>query len=182
MDWSAGAAALLYGAASNLDTLILALSWGGRGGRRSPGQWGVIAGVTTGVTWCALSLGGAAAALTAAGRMLGAVVLVGLGLWTLLDWLRRLDPPEAAPPPPSGLRGCLPLAAALAVNNGGMGLAAGAAGLSPLWAAAVNLAVTLLSLATGCALGRRAAGTGRHRWALPLSGALLVVLGAMELL
>ena len=113
MDWSAGAAALLYGAASNLDTLILALSWGGRGGRLSPGQWGVIAGVTTGVTWCALSLGGAAAALTAAGRMLGAVVLVGLGLWTLLDWLRRLDQPEAAPPPPSGLRGCLPLAAAL---------------------------------------------------------------------
>ena len=87
MDWSAGAAALLYGAASNLDTLILALSWGGRGGRLSPGQWGVIAGVTTGVTWCALSLGGAAAALTAAGRMLGAVVLVGLrlGLKELFD-------------------------------------------------------------------------------------------------
>lgn len=182
MDWTSAAAALIFGAAANLDTFILALAWGTRGGRLSPGQGAVIGGVTTAVTWCALALGRVAAALTAAAAVLGPVVLVVLGFWTLLDWLRRLGQTETPPPPPAGLRGCLPLAAALAVNNAGMGMAAGAAGLSPLWASAINLGVTLLALLAGCSLGRRAAGHGWHRWALPLSGALLVVLGALEML
>ncbi len=171
---------LIFGTASNLDTLILALAWGLRGGRLTAGQGAVIGAVTTAVTWCALALGRTAAGLTAAAALLGPVVLVVLGLWTLLDWLRRLDQPEQVPPPPRGLRGCLPLAAALVVNNGGMGVAAGAAGLPPLGASAVNLAVTLLALAGGCALGRRARGGWWDRAALPLSGALLVVLGLLE--
>lgn len=171
---------LIFGAASNLDTLILALGWGLRGGRLTPGQGAVIGAVTTAVTWCALALGQTAAGLTAAAALLGPVVLVVMGLWTLLDWLRRLDQPEQMPAPPRGLRGCLPLAAALAVNNGGIGVAAGAAGLPPVEASAVNLLVTLLALTVGCALGRRAQGGWWGKAALPLSGALLVVLGLLE--
>lgn len=173
--------ALIFGTASNLDTLILALTWGLRGGRLTPGQGAVIGGVTTAVTWCALTVGALAGSLTRGAALLGPVLLVGMGLWTLLDWLRRLGEQEQAPPPPEGLRSCLPLAGALAVNNAGMGVAAGASGLSPLWASAVNLAVTLLALVLGSALGRRAEGRGWSRYALPLSGLLLVVLGLMEM-
>ena len=74
----------------------------------------------------------------------------------------------------------LALAAALAVNNAGAGMAAGAAGLSVPAAAGSNFLVTLLSLP----LGRRLGGIG-GRWkalALPLSGVMLVALGAWEVL
>jgi putative Mn2+ efflux pump MntP len=174
--------ALLFGAASNLDTLILALTWGLRGGRLTPAQGAVIGGVTTVVTWCALAVGALAGALAQGAALLGPLLLTGLGLWTLLDWLRQLGQPDrAAPPPPEGLAGCLPLAGALAVNNAGMGVAAGVSGLSPLGTAGVNLGMTLLALALGYGLGRRAAGARWSRLALPLSGVLLVLLGLLEM-
>ena len=71
------------------------------------------------------------------------------------------------------------LGAALAVNNAGIGLAAGITGLSPVLAAVCNFILTLLALRLGQVLGRRLT-----RWsalALPLSGALLVALGLWQL-
>ncbi len=175
------ASALIFGAASNLDTLILALAWGLRGGRLTLGQGAVIGSVTTAITWCALTLGVLAGTLEQGIAMVGPLVLVAMGLWTLLDWLRHLGQAEPAPPPPEGLKGCLPLAGALAVNNAGIGVAAGAAGLSPLWASLMNLGITLAALVLGCGLGRRAEGAGWERLALPLSGILLILLGILEL-
>ena len=175
--------ALIFGAASNLDTLLLALAWGLRGTRLSPAQGAVITLVTTAVTWLALTLGRAASSLFPpdAVQPLGALVLVAMGLWVLLDWLRRPGRREAEPPRPSSALSCVPLAAAPAVNNGGIGAAAGVAGLSPLWAALVNLAVTFLCLWLGERLGRRARGSWLEGFALPASGLLLVVLGGLEL-
>lgn len=101
--------------------------------------------------------------------------MAGLGLWYLLDALRgKNDPPQEA------TRGWLALSAALAVNNAGVGVAAGVTGLSPLVASGCNFAMTLLSLWLGRLLGRRL-----NRWsrlALPLSGLLLVGLGAWQLI
>ena len=77
-------------------------------------------------------------------------------------------------------RGWLALSGALAVNNAGVGIAAGVTGLSPVLASSWNFVVTLLSLQMGRRLGRRLS-----RWsklALPLSGALLVLLGAAQLI
>ena len=173
--------ALLFGAASNLDTLILALAWGMRGGRLTLGQGAVIGGVTTAVTWCALTVGALAGRMAQAAALLGPLLLVGLGLWTLLDWLRGLGQQSETPSPPEGLWSCLPLAGALAVNNAGMGVAAGAAGLAPLWVSLVNLWITVLALVLGCALGRRAEGESWGRYALPLTGVLLMILGLLEM-
>ena len=74
------------------------------------------------------------------------------------------------------------LAAALAVNNAGMGVAAGVSGVSPGWAALANLVCTLAALPLGRALGDGLAGRLLGRFALPLSGGLLVVLGVWEIL
>lgn len=64
----------------------------------------MLSAVTTLVTWLSLVLGDIAAlVLTArAGARLGGVVLVGIGLWFVLDWLRRAggggEPGGGAPP------------------------------------------------------------------------------------
>ena len=86
-----GLAVLLFVAACNLDTLILAMGYGVKGIRLSAGRRLVLSAVTTLVTWLSLVLGDIAAlVLTArAGARLGGVVLVGIGLWFVLDWLRR---------------------------------------------------------------------------------------------
>ena len=174
----------LFGLASNLDTWILALAWGLKGVRLQVGEWLVISSVTTGATWLALMLGAAAEGLFApdTAGMLGALVLGAMGLWTVLDWLQSLGRTEDIPSSPESALSCVPLAAALAVNNSGMGVAAGVAGLAPLPVALVNLAITLLALWTGLAMGRRAEGTWLGRYGMPLSGLLLVLLGAVELL
>ena len=174
-------AAAVFAAACNLDTVLLAMGWAARGVRPGWGQRLVIAGVTTLVTWLSLVLGAQA---SAAGMLpaLGGLVLVAMGLWCVLDWLRAGGRGEAVPAAGGSLWDCLALAAALAVNNAGMGAAAGVSGVSPLWAAGANLACTLAALPLGRALGDSLAGKLLGRFALPLSGLLLAGLGAWELL
>ena len=178
-------AAFVFALACNLDTVLLAVGCSIRGTRVSPGGTLVIALVTTGVTWLSLALGDTAARLLspAASQMLGGLTLVGMGLWFVLDWMRHLGQEEVPAPDASrDLWGCVALAAALAVNNAGVGVAAGVAGVDIPAAAAANFAVTLLALPLGGILGRRLAGRWLGRWALPITGLLLVVLGLWEVL
>ena len=110
------------------------------------------------------------------------LVLVGIGAWFVLDWLRRLGPAGEAEGEnrAATLWGCVSLAAALAVNNAGIGVAAGVSGIAPGWAALANFLVTLAALPLGRALGDKLAGRLLGKYALPLSGALLVLLGIWE--
>ena len=182
---SALTAAALFAAACNLDTVLLSAGFAARGVvlRREYGL--AIAALTTLITWVSLALGAGAAALLGGrpAQVLGGLVLAGMGAWFVLDWLRRPGPPpegaeeaEAA----AGLRGCVALAAALAVNNAGAGVAAGVSGISPGLAAAANLLATLGALPLGRTLGSRLAGRLLGKYALPLTGGLLILLGLWE--
>lgn len=151
MNWlSALTAAALFAAACNLDTVLLSAGFAARGVVLRRGYGLVIAALTTLITWLSLALGAGAAALLGGrtAQVLGGLVLAGMGAWFLLDWLRRPGPPpegaeEAEEAEAAGLRGCVALAAALAVNNAGAGAAAGVSGISPGLAAAANLLATL---------------------------------------
>ena len=188
MDWfSALAAAALFAAACNLDTVLLSAGFAARGVVLRRGYGLVIAALTTLITWLSLALGAGAAALLGGrtAQVLGGLVLAGMGAWFLLDWLRRPGPPpegaeEAEEAEAAGLRGCVALAAALAVNNAGAGAAAGVSGISPGLAAAANLLVTLGALPLGRMLGSRLAGRLLGKYALPLTGGLLILLGLWE--
>ena len=181
---SALTAALCFALACNLDTVLLAAACGSRGTAIPPGPSLVLAGVTTMITAVSLVLGDAVSGAFPAGtaERLGAVSLVCIGGWFLLDGMRTRDKDPGAERAAPGIAGWISLAAALAVNNAGAGMAAGAAGLSPAAAAAGNFAVTLAALPLGQRLGMGAAGRRLGQYAQPLSGALLAVLGAWRLL
>lgn len=172
-------AILVFTMACNLDTILLSMGHAARGLTVSPGGCLILGGVTTVVTWLSLALGASAGRFLPAGLadMLGGLVLLAIGLWFLLDWLR--SPVEGAEPLPP-VRAWVPLAAALAVNNAGAGVAAGISGLSPLGAAVCNFGVTLLFIPLGGWLGAGPAGRLLGKYALPLSGLLLVLLGCAE--
>ena len=188
MNWlSALTAAALFAAACNLDTVLLSAGFAARGVVLRRGYGLVIAALTTLITWLSLALGAGAAALLGGrtAQVLGGLVLAGIGAWFLLDWLRRPGPPpegaeEAEEAEAAGLRGCVALAAALAVNNAGAGAAAGVSGISPGLAAAANLLATLGALPLGRTLGSRLAGRLLGKYALPLTGGLLILLGLWE--
>ena len=178
-------AAFIFALACNLDTVLLAMGYAVRGTHIPRGGVLVIALVTTAVTGLSLALGSMAARLfsPSTAQVLGGLALVGIGLWFLLDCLRQLGREDVQAPPVSrGIWGCVALSAALAVNNAGVGVAAGVAGLNVPAATAVNFAVTLLALPLGWALGRRLASRWLGGLALPLTGFLLVMLGFVEIL
>ncbi len=170
-------AGVLFSLACNLDTVLAAMGHGARGCGLDSRSALLVAAATTAVTFLSLALGAMGAALLPPqlSERLGGLALTALGLWYLLDALRgRGGSPSAES------KGALALSAALAVNNAGVGVAAGVTGLSPLLASGCNFAATLAALWLGRRLGRSLA-----RWsalALPLSGALLVVLGVWQLL
>lgn len=175
--YSALAAGLIFALACNLDTVLAAVSQGAGGGRL--GLWEVltVASVTTAVTFLSLTLGSLGAALLPRGlaERLGGLALIALGLWYLLDALRGKDSDPGGPD-----RGWMALSAALAVNNAGVGVAAGVTGLSPVLASGCNFVVTILALLLGGQLGKKLS-----RWsalALPVSGAMLAALGLWQIL
>ena len=171
---SALTAGWVFALACNLDTVLASVGQGARGEELSPSKALAVAGLTTRVTFLSLRLGAVGATFlpeSLAGRR-GGLALTALGLWYLLDTLRGKG--EA---PPQG-KSWVALSAALAVNNAGVGVAAGVTGLSPVVASGCNFLATLLALWLGRALGRRLA-----RWsllALPVSGLLLVLLGLWQ--
>lgn len=176
--FSALGAAFLFALACNLDTVLAAVGQGAGGKTLCLREALAVSLTTTAVTFLSLTLGAAGAALLphALAERLGGLALTALGLWYLLDFLRG----KGDPLPNQGKTGWLPLSAALAVNNAGVGVAAGVTGLSPLLATGCNFAVTLFSLLLGRTLGRKLS-----RWstlALPISGVMLVGLGLWQLL
>ena len=174
---SALCAGVIFALACNLDTVLAAMGQGAGGGSLGLREILTAAAVTTAVTFLSLTLGAMGAALLPQGlaERLGSLALTALGLWYILDALRGKS---SQPGEPS--RGWLALSAALAVNNAGVGIAAGVTGLSPLLASGCNFAVTILFLLLGRQLGKKLA-----HWstlALPASGAMLVALGIWQLL
>lgn len=176
--FSALGAAILFALACNLDTVLAAVGQGA--GRGLDGRSALtVAAVTTAVTFLSLALGSLGAALLSAGlsERLGGLALAGLGLWYILDALRGKGAAESGQ---SQSRGWVALSAALAVNNAGVGVAAGVTGLSPLLASGCNFFMTLLCLWLGRRLGK--ALSAWSRWALPASGWMLVALGLWQLI
>ena len=163
MEWlSLLLTAVLFAAACNLDTVILSMGYAVKGVRVSLSHSLIIAALTTLITWASLLLGAGAARVLRGPlpNLLGGLVLAGIGAWFVLDWLRRLGPAGEAEGEnrAATLWGCVSLAAALAVNNAGIGVAAGVSGIAPGWAALANFLVTLAALPLGRALGDKLAG------------------------
>ena len=172
MEWlSLLLTAVLFAAACNLDTVILSMGYAVKGVRVSLSHSLIIAALTTLITWASLLLGAGAARVLSGPlpNLLGGLVLVGIGAWFVLDWLRRLGPAGEAEGEnrAATLWGCVSLAAAVS-------------GIAPGWAALANFLVTLAALPLGRALGDKLAGRLLGKYALPLSGALLVLLGIWE--
>lgn len=172
---------LLLVAAANTDTFFLAAGWSLRGRRLTHIASLTIASVTSIITAFSLGAGCWTAGLLTetAAKITSAILIAAIGLWLLIQRPDGCPEPEK---PQAARCDLLLLAILLAINNIGMGLAAGLAGMSPLAAGILNFAISLLALYGGNALGCRCRNGRLSEWADRISGGLLLLLGAVELI
>lgn len=169
---------------ANLDTFLLAAIWRASGRQVTVGEGIILTLATSAMTGLSLllGLGGGTLWNIAVTKRLSTLILVAMGIWMLLDWLRQLDREETAALAPKDRRGfsaCLLMGVALGANNSGLGLAAGLAGIAPLDAVVGNGLVTVAALALGQLLGGRWLGRALKACNMPVSAALLILLGAL---
>lgn len=175
---------LLLSLSANLDTLVVAASYGLRGRRVTPLNGLLIALITTLATFLALAAGWvlAGALPQALPDLIGGVLLMMMGAWTVVTELFPQRGADTEQEPAGREARPVSLALALAVNNLGIGAAAGIARVSVLWMALFTFGFTLLFLWLGCWVGRRLGGRFSNRLASLCAGLLLLGLGFLQTL
>lgn len=185
---------VLFCLSANLDTLVIAVSYGMRRMKIPLRSNAVISLITALGTLAAMLCGRLLSHVfppSVAARM-GGIVLIFLGLWFLLDEGKkileahffRINQAETPPGLPTGgilnVKQAVPLAAALTVNNLGMGVAASIAEISVLYTSVASFAFTALFLLLGSWLGQRKIFRRLGCAASLCSALLLMALGVYE--
>ena len=195
-------ASLLFGISASLDALLVGVCYGIKGIRIRLWQNLVISLVTLLGTCLSVGLGCRLAAFLPdfIGDSIGSIILILLGLYYMVKWgivslrsCKKKAPPcsleeqEEPDPPPEKIFPQLKitevftLSLTLSLNNLSAGLSASLAGLTLLPAAVSTLACSVLFLFTGNRLGGNPLLQMTGRIADPLSGALLMGLGIIQL-
>lgn len=176
----------LFAASANLDSLVVGLSYGVRRtilGRRACFLMSAIAFLGT---FFSILLGEGLGRLIpwALANALGGLVILGIGLWGLLNWWKNRAPSEAPAVPPVSSLSLFQagvLGAALAVNNIALGVGAGMSGLGPLPSASGSMLFSLVFLWGGNRLGCCRLTDRIGRMAEPAASLLMLALGCCEL-
>ena len=170
---------VLFALSANIDTLIVGISYGIK----------TFAGTIFSI-YMGLQLTLFIPASVA--QRIGCIVLIVLGLYYTVksmieyrqgklppdDW----DNPEAEPPDKTiTLREAVLIACALTVNNMGMGIGASISGMKLIPTSIATLLICMVFLYTGNKIGRIGVSGVLKRWAGPVSGVILIVLGLYEM-
>ncbi|MGN0167112.1 MAG: manganese efflux pump [Acetatifactor sp.] len=188
---------LLFGISSSLDALLVGISLGLRKIRIRFWQNLFISLVTLSGTCLSVGLGGKLTPLLPDPLAVyaGSLVLILLGVYYITKWILKLlqqhrentsgnemtQASHAGKPPSLHIAEVFTLSFTLSVNNMGMGLAASIAGLPLLPAAAATALCSILFLFLGNRLGKSHLLLFIGDLADPISGALLIGLGLLQL-
>ncbi|MCB6202445.1 manganese efflux pump [Extibacter muris] len=186
---------ILFALSANIDTLIVGISYGIKKERVPFAENIVISLITFAGTIFSIYMG---LQLTlfipaSAAQKIGCIVLIILGLYYTVksiieyrqgklppdDW----DNPEAEPPDKTiSLKEAILIACALTVNNMGMGIGASISGMKLIPTSIATLLICMVFLHAGNKIGRIGVSGALKRWAGPVSGMILIVLGLYEML
>ncbi len=182
---------LMFGVSASLDALLVGISLGLRGVQIRLRENLLISLITLSGTYLSVSLGQQITPLLPSplGGCAGSLILMLLGIYYIIKWILDLlrGPQEsdlASSGKPAGklsLPQLLALSLTLSVNNIGIGLSASMAGLPLLPASISTFACSLLFLFSGNRLGKSRLLRLAGDMADPLSGALLIALGMVQL-
>ncbi|MDR1558143.1 MAG: manganese efflux pump [Clostridiales bacterium] len=183
---------VLCAVSANLDTLAVSAAFGVKKVKISFPAAIAISVISTFGTWISMSLG---VLLTdrinsAIMNWTGAIVLMGMGVWFIINGIREagghdstpamLSHPETADSDHSGsidLKESVALASAMTVNNLAVGAAAGVAGLDVRITIAFTFLATLLCMKLGVEIGGKFLARWLGKYASLISGCLIFLIG-----
>ena len=182
----------LCAVSANLDTLTVSIAFGMKKVKISFPAAITISLISTFGTWISMLLGALftnyfnSAILTWA----GAIVLMGMGVWFIITGIREiigydsapamLSHPETADSDHSGrieIKESIALAFALTVNNLGVGVAAGVAGLNITITTVFTFLATFFAMWLGSAFGKGVIARWLGKYASFLSGCVIFLVG-----
>lgn len=190
MDWLLPA--LVFALSANLDSFVVGVTYGLRQVRIGWLPNTIISGIAFACTGASLLVGRWLSTALPFGftGQLGGIVLTAIGVYYFVRWIwRRLRParptgPDQPERPGAGTikpAEAVVLGFALTINNAGLGLGAGLANLNLIASEVLTTVFSVLSLVVGSALGRRRLAHWFGRWAEPIAGAVIVLVGLYEL-
>ena len=172
--------ALLLGISTNLDNLFIGLSFGFQN-RRIPRLANVVIGLLSAAATCLFCY--IASLLAALGRLpniIGGILIILIGLYTILPHRAREE--QACAAADFSRRETLVLGCCLAINCVPVALGAGLTGISPLTAALSVGGISVLSVALGNRLGLAATTIRLNPRLLSIAGGIIrFLLGLTEL-
>jgi len=183
--------ALVFALSANLDSFVVGITYGMRKIRIGWVSNVIISGIALGCTGASLLLGQWVSTLLpySLTDKLGGLVLAGIGLYYCVKWIwRRFHPlpatgSEKYDKNASGViepGEAVVLGFALTINNVGLGLGAGLAKLNLIASGLLTTLFSVLSLIIGSALGRRQLAHRLGRFAEPIAGLVILLLGLYE--
>ncbi|MCU6795004.1 sporulation membrane protein YtaF [Paenibacillus sp. WQ 127069] len=189
--------------ASNLDNLGIGISFGIRSTRIPALSNGIIAVITMLGTYVSVTLGEYMTAYMPgfAANLLGAFMILFIGVWGIVSSRRRAQAPEPSAAGGHSLidvihqpatadvdlnkviswKEALTLGLALALNNMATGFGAGATGVSPLWTTVAAGLFSIVFISCGTRIGLMAAKTWVSQYADLIGGILLILIGIYEM-
>ena len=173
--------ALLLSVSANLDNLFLGMSFGLQN-RRITAACNLLIGFLSALaTFVCCAFAALFAHYGRAAGLVGGVLIIALGIHSLAA--RDANAPETPPEPGAlPLRESFVLGLALAANCLALSFGAGLTGVAPLPAALAVGAASVLTVGLGNRIGLRAGVVVSGRRLERLSGVIMIVLGAGELL
>lgn len=184
--------AFLFSLSSNLDNLIIGISYGIKEEEIPISKNIIIAIITTLGTFIAMVAGKLIEKYISneIGNILGAVVIILMGLYFILVSIKEIKGKEktaenfheqVAIKVNITTKDSILLGIALASNNLGVGVAASIMGLSVFWVCLFTFITSILTILIGQEVGNHVIGKIIGKYDNLISGILLVVLGIIEI-
>ena len=172
--------ALLLSISANLDNLFLGMTYGIQKRRITLGCNLLIGLFSALATFLCCGLASFLLGWGPLAHLLGGVLIIVLGVRAMLEPAPE-TPEGSAAPDRLSLRDAFLLGVALAANCIGLSFGAGLAGVPPVWAGLAVGAASVLTVGLGNALGLKAGLLVSGQRLNRLSGLLMLVLGAAQI-
>lgn len=196
---------LLFAVSANIDSIVVGISLGLKNIKVGTAINLLIALILSAVTVLSIAAGSILYIIIPIelSNMIGGGILIIIGLYSFIKplydtrhgkktskedkggYLSVLEAPEKADKDSSGnidARESILLAAALSLNNLGMGIGAGITGLNLYITAVFSFVLSIAFLSAGCRLGKRFALKAFGEYASVAGAALIILLGVYEAL
>ena len=178
---------ILFSISANIDAFFLGAAYGTKGCKYHILDNITISFLTSIGTFLSMFLGEWLVSILSisTANTFGCLIIIFLGVWMMMDYLTEKEEKALSSPRTKWhsmpLASLIALSMALTLNNLGLGFGAGITGLNPFLTSILTFFFSLFFLTAGMAAGKKFLSDIFGKYAVLISGLLILILGIYEL-